>query len=120
VSVQSLISVEEQGRYSKDERMNQQPIVKPGDPAKNFSLKDQNDTTFDLYENREKWTLLSFQSLAWTAFLCLPDTLPILPCYVISGRMELWLRSMGFCVRQTVFHKRANVLIDEKQNMVFC
>jgi peroxiredoxin len=48
--------------------MNQPPIVKPGDPAKNFSLKDQNDTTFDLYENMEKWTLLSFHPLAWTAF----------------------------------------------------
>ena len=48
--------------------MNQQPIVRPGDPVKNFSLKDQNDTTFDLYENMEKWTLLSFHPLAWTAF----------------------------------------------------
>ena len=37
---------------------------------------------------------------------------------VISGRMELWLISMGFSVRQTVFHKRANILIDEKQNIV--
>jgi peroxiredoxin len=48
--------------------MNQQPIARPGDPAKNFSLKDQNDTTFDLYENMEKWALLSFHPLAWTAF----------------------------------------------------
>ena len=46
--------------------MNQTRLVKPGDPAKNFSLKDQNDTTFDLYENMEKRVLLSFHPLAWT------------------------------------------------------
>ena len=118
--------------------MNQPPIVRPGDPAKNFSLKDQNDTTYDLYENMEKWTLLSFHPLAWTAFCAaqmqsLEDNrevlsalgasavgisvdsvpckkagqsllkLPILPCCVISGRMELWLSSTGFSVKQMVF-----------------
>ena len=46
--------------------MKQLRIVKPGDPAKNFSLKDQNDTTFDLYENMGKRILLSFHPLAWT------------------------------------------------------
>ena len=48
--------------------MQQSRIVKPGDPAKNFSLKDQNDTSFDLYENMHKRVLLSFHPLAWTAF----------------------------------------------------
>jgi len=49
--------------------MKQQPrIIKPGDPAQNFSLKDQNDSTFDLYENMHKRILLSFHPLAWTAF----------------------------------------------------
>jgi len=48
--------------------MQQPQIVTPGDPAKNFSLKDQNDTTFDLYENVHKRRLLSFHPLAWTAF----------------------------------------------------
>ena len=43
-------------------------MVKPGDPAKNFSLKDQNDKTFDLYEQANKRTLLSFHPLAWTEF----------------------------------------------------
>jgi len=43
-------------------------LVKPGDPAKIFSLKDQNDTTFDLYENMNKRMLLSFHPLAWTDF----------------------------------------------------
>jgi len=48
--------------------MSQVPIVKPGDPAKNFSLKDQNDTTFGLYEHAGKHVLLSFHPLAWTEF----------------------------------------------------
>ena len=43
-------------------------MVKPGDPAKNFSLKDQNDRTFGLYEQAGKHTLLSFHPLAWTDF----------------------------------------------------
>jgi len=48
--------------------MKQARMVKPGDPAKNFSLKDQNDKTFDLYEQEGKRTLLSFHPLAWTEF----------------------------------------------------
>jgi peroxiredoxin len=43
-------------------------MVKPGDPAKNFSLKDQNDKTFGLYEQTGNYTLLSFHPLAWTDF----------------------------------------------------
>lgn len=43
-------------------------MIKPGDPAPNFSLKDQNDKTFDLYEQEGKRTLLSFHPLAWTEF----------------------------------------------------
>lgn len=43
-------------------------MVKPGDVAKNFSLKDQNDKTFDLYENTGKRTILSFHPLAWTEY----------------------------------------------------
>ncbi len=48
--------------------MMQEQMVKPGDAAKNFSLKDQNDKTFDLYEQENKCTLLSFHPLAWTEF----------------------------------------------------
>jgi len=48
--------------------MKQARMVKPGDPAKNFSLKDQNDKTFGLYEQEGKYTLLSFHPLAWTDF----------------------------------------------------
>ena len=42
--------------------MTQEHMVKPGDPAKNFSLKDQNDKTFGLYEPAMKYTLLSFHT----------------------------------------------------------
>jgi peroxiredoxin len=43
-------------------------MVQPGDPARNFSLKDSNDKTFDLYEQAGKRVLLSFHPLAWTEF----------------------------------------------------
>lgn len=43
-------------------------MVRPGDPAPNFSLKDQNDKTFSLLENSGKRVLLSFHPLAWTEF----------------------------------------------------
>lgn len=46
----------------------QQRIVQPGDFAKNFSLKDQNDRTFDLLEQMGKRVLLSFHPLAWTEY----------------------------------------------------
>ena len=48
--------------------MRQSRMIQPGDPAKNFSLKDQNDKTFDLYEQSGKRTLLSFHPLAWTDY----------------------------------------------------
>jgi peroxiredoxin len=44
------------------------PIVQTGDSARNFSLKDQNDRTFDLYEQAGRRVLLSFHPLAWTEF----------------------------------------------------
>jgi peroxiredoxin len=48
--------------------MQPQKMIQPGDPAGNFSLKDQNDKTFDLFENMGKRILLSFHPLAWTVF----------------------------------------------------
>lgn len=41
-------------------------MIQPGKTAYNFSLKDQDDVTFDLLENEGKRTLLSFHPLAWT------------------------------------------------------
>lgn len=48
--------------------MSQAGMVQPGDPAPNFSLKDQDDRTFDLYEQHERRVLLSFHPLAWTEY----------------------------------------------------
>ena len=48
--------------------MDQPRMIRPGDPAMTFSLKDQNDKTFDLLEQAGKRVLLSFHPLAWTAF----------------------------------------------------
>ena len=48
--------------------MTQAVIVQAGEPARNFSLKDQNDKTFDLYEQAGKRVLLSFHPLAWTEY----------------------------------------------------
>ena len=49
--------------------MAKQPrMIQKNDPAKNFSLKDQDDKTFDLFEHTDKKVLLSFHPLAWTPF----------------------------------------------------
>jgi len=53
---------------SVGERMQPQHMVRLHDPAGNFSLKDQDDKTFDLFENMGRRTLLSFHPLAWTPF----------------------------------------------------
>lgn len=46
----------------------QNAMVQPGDTAKNFSIKDQNDRTFSLLEESGRRVLLSFHPLAWTDF----------------------------------------------------
>ncbi|HVP24872.1 MAG TPA: redoxin domain-containing protein [Methanomicrobiales archaeon] len=48
--------------------MGQPRMIQPGDIAPNFSIKDQNDKTFDLLEQSGKRVLLSFHPLAWTEF----------------------------------------------------
>ncbi|HUK39098.1 MAG TPA: redoxin domain-containing protein [Methanomicrobiales archaeon] len=48
--------------------MDQPRMIRPGDTAPNFSIKDQNDKTFDLLEQSGKRVLLSFHPLAWTEF----------------------------------------------------
>ena len=44
----------------------QSRLIRVGDLAPNFSLKDQNDKTFDLLEYSHQRVLLSFHPLAWT------------------------------------------------------
>ncbi len=48
--------------------MDQPRMIRPGEPAPNFSLKDQKDETFGLYEQEGRRVLLSFHPLAWTDF----------------------------------------------------
>ena len=48
--------------------MDQPRMIQPGETAPNFSIKDQNDRTFDLLEQSCKRVLLSFHPLAWTSF----------------------------------------------------
>ena len=134
--------------------MNQPRIVRPGDPAKNFSLKDQNDTTFDLYEHMEKRILLSFHPLAWTTFCAgqmksLEDNREVLAALntIMVGISvdsvtckKAWAESLGITHTPLLsdfwpqgivaqhyglfreangFSERANIIIDENQNVVF-
>jgi peroxiredoxin len=55
-------------RLYREILMTQIPLIKAQDPAVNFSLKNQLDKTFDLFEQSGKRVLLSFHPLAWTAF----------------------------------------------------
>ena len=134
--------------------MVQAVIVQPGEPARNFSLKDQNDKTFDLYEQAGKRVLLSFHPLAWTEFCaaqmksledkreelaahnCIPVGISVdsMPC------KKAWAKSLGITQTPLLcdfwphgavaekyglfrdangFSERANVIIDEKQRVVF-
>jgi peroxiredoxin len=129
-------------------------MVQPGDPAKNFSLKDQNDKTFDLYEQTGKRILLSFHPLAWTEFCaaqmkslednrevltslnCVPvgisvDSVPCKRAWASSLALkhtpllcDFWpqgevARKYGIFRDQNGFSERANVIVNEKQKVVF-
>ncbi len=65
--MQILITSRDQ-KTSTGDCMSQATIVQRGDPARNFSIKDQNDKTFGLYEQAGRRVLLSFHPLAWTEF----------------------------------------------------
>lgn len=49
-------------------RITQIRLIGIGEAAYNFSLKDQYNATWDLYENTGRRALLSFHPLAWTDF----------------------------------------------------
>jgi peroxiredoxin len=134
--------------------MTQAGMVQVGDAARNFSLKDQNDKTFDLYEQAGRRVLLSFHPLAWTEFCaaqmrsleekrevllannCIPVGISVdsRPC------KQAWAKSIGItktpllcdfwphgAVAQKYgifrdengFSERANIIVDEKQRIVF-
>jgi peroxiredoxin len=129
-------------------------MVQVGDSARNFSLKDQNDKTFDLYEQAGKRVLLSFHPLAWTEFCaaqmkslednretliarnCVPvgisvDSIPCKKAWAKSLSVEntpllcdFWphgaiARKFGLFREENGFSERANVIIDEKQKVIF-
>lgn len=129
-------------------------MVQVGDSAPNLSLKDQNDVTFDLYEQDGKRVLLSFHPLAWTEYCadqmkslednrsvilknnCVPVGISVdsLPC------KKAWAESLGIqktpllcdfwphggvAIKYGIFRdgngfsERANIIVDEKQRVVF-
>ncbi len=107
-TIQTLIT----SRYQKNckgEIMIQAPMVQSGDPARNFSLKDQDDKTFDLYEQAGKRVLLSFHPLAWTEFCAAQmlsleknrETLTSLNCVPVGISVDsrpckqAWAKSLG-------------------------
>jgi peroxiredoxin len=65
--MRTLISHGVDSPYTGD-MMEPQQLIRTGDPARNFELKDQNDSTFDLFEQSGKKVLLSFHPLAWTPY----------------------------------------------------
>ncbi len=129
-------------------------MAQPGDPARNFSLKDQNDKTFDLYEQAENRVLLSFHPLAWTEFCaaqmksleenrekfaslnCVPvgisvDSIPCKKAWAKSLSIEktpllcdFWphgavAMKYGIFREENGFSERANIIVDEKQRVLF-
>ena len=129
-------------------------MVQPGDPGLNFSLKDQEDRTFDLYEQCGKRVLLSFHPLAWTEFCaaqmqsleenyekfaslnCVPVGISVdsKPCKrewaktlairKIRLLCDFWphgavAQKYGIFRDENGFSERANIIVDEKQRVVF-
>ncbi|MGB9176307.1 MAG: redoxin domain-containing protein [Methanoregula sp.] len=134
--------------------MIQAAMVQPGDPARNFSLKDQNDKTFDLYEQAGKRVLLSFHPLAWTDFCAAQmksleenrEKFISLNCMAVGISVDsrpckqAWAKSLsithtpllcdfwphgaaamkyGIFRDENGFSERANIMVDEKQKVVF-
>jgi len=129
-------------------------MIQKGDVARIFSLKDQNDKTFDLYEQAGKRVLLSFHPLAWTEYCaaqmksleenrdllltkkCVPvginvDSGPCKKAWAKDLKVketsllcDFWqhgaiARKYGLFRDENGFSERANVIVDEKQKVVF-
>ncbi len=67
--------------------MEQARLIRPGDAAKNFSLKDQQDKTVDLFEMSGKRAILSFHPLAWTEY-CAAQMISLEENKELFGRMN--------------------------------
>jgi len=129
-------------------------MVQPGDPARNFSLKDQDDRTFDLYEQEGKRVLLSFHPLAWTEYCAAQmksleenqEKFAKLGCVAVGISVDslpckkAWAESLGITKTRLLcdfwphgavamkygifrdangFSERANIIVDEKQRVIF-
>ena len=151
--IQNLIPSKRQNTLTGD-IMTQPGMVQVGETARNFSLKDQNDKTFDLYEQAEKRILLSFHPLAWTEYCaaqmksleenrdvflagnCVPvgisvDSVPCKKAWAKSLSIkntpllcDFWphgaiAQKYGLFRDENGFSERANVIVDEKQKIVF-
>ena len=138
----------------KGDIMTQTGMVQVGETARNFSLKDQNDKTFDLYEQAQKRVLLSFHPLAWTEFCaaqmksleenrdvllagnCVPVGISVdsRPCKTEWAKSlsikhtpllcDFWphgaiAQKYGLFRDENGFSERANVIVDEKQKVIF-
>lgn len=136
------------------ETMTQDAMVQPGDVAKNFSIKDQNDTTFCLLEQSGKRVLLSFHPLAWTEFCAAQmksleenqEQFADLGCVAVGISVDSrpckkeWAKSLGITKTRLLcdfwphgsvamkygifrdengFSERANIIVDEKQRILF-
>lgn len=153
VRIHTLITFRYQNSNTGN-RMVQAAMVQPGDPARNFSLKDQNDKTFDLYEQAGKRVLLSFHPLAWTEFCAAQmlsleknrDVLLAANCVPVGISVDsrpckqAWAKSLGITKTPLLcdfwphgaaamkyglfrdengFSERANVIVDDKQKVLF-
>jgi len=134
--------------------MDQPRMIRPGDTARNFSLKDQDDRTFDLLEQSGKRVLLSFHPLAWTEFCAAQmkslevnraafeslntvavgisvDSVPCKKAWAdhlgireTSLLCDFWphggvAQLYGIFREANGFSERANIIVDERQTVVF-
>jgi peroxiredoxin len=134
--------------------MDQPRMIQVGDSAPNFSLKDQNDRTFDLLEQSGRRVLLSFHPLAWTEFCAAQmqsleenraalesrntvavgisvDSVPCKKAWAASLKIsntrllcDFWphgkvAQLYGLFRDANGFAERANIIVDERQAVVF-
>lgn len=134
--------------------MTQPHRIQVGDTSPNFSLKDQDDRTFDLLEHGESRVLLSFHPLAWTPVcaaqmqsleenrevfascntIAVGISVDSVPCKrawadaigVRKTRIlaDFWphgevARLFGIFREANGFSERANIILDEKENVIF-
>ena len=134
--------------------MERKTIIQPGEPAPNFSLKDQRSQTFGLLEESGQRVLLSFHPLAWTDFCAAQmqsleenyeifssldtvavgisvDSVPCKKAWADSLKIEdtriladFWphgkvAQAYGIFRDANGFSERANIILDEKQTVVF-